>query len=340
MTKIFINRNIKDVDLSSLQDGDYLKYDSSSDKWITVDGLTEAEYKELSEWLDNVTLSGTGATYINTDSAVALVVENSGTYDNVLVVDTDNGRVGINKVPGYELDISGNVALPATNHNGRKGVIYKDGHRFIHDFSYGDNGTTTPTGNNIFVGKDSGNLSMGDTAAGSYQASNNVGVGSYALKNNTNGWYNMALGHASMYYNTTGNRCTGLGGASLYTNTTGTKLVGVGYNAGRYTSSSGSNQTSTDSVYLGADTKAKASGDVNEIVIGYGAVGEGSNTVVLGNTSITKTFLRGGTYLEEMTAPSTPPSNKAVIYLVDDGDGTQTLKIKFDDGTVVDIANN
>lgn len=44
--------------------------------------------------------------------------------------------------------------------------------------------------------------------------------------------------------------------------------------------------------------------------------------------------------MTEMSAPGTPPSNEAVIYLVDDGDGTQTLKVKFDDGTVVNIAAN
>lgn len=44
--------------------------------------------------------------------------------------------------------------------------------------------------------------------------------------------------------------------------------------------------------------------------------------------------------LNEMTAPGTPAANKGVLYLVDDGDGTQTLKFKFDDGTVVNLAAN
>jgi hypothetical protein len=38
---------------------------------------------------------------------------------------------------------------------------------------------------------------------------------------------------------------------------------------------------------------ALASGDNNEIVIGYGATGAGSNSAVLGNSSITKTILQG-----------------------------------------------
>jgi hypothetical protein len=53
------------------------------------------------------------------------------------------------------------------------------------------------------------------------------------------------------------------------------------------------NATSTNSLYLGANTKASFSGADNEIVIGYNAVGAGSNSVVLGNDSITKTILKG-----------------------------------------------
>jgi len=81
---------------------------------------------------------------------------------------------------------------------------------------------------------------------------------------------------------------------ALYSNTTGSQNTALGYNAGRYiTGGSASNATSTNSLYLGYDTRALASGDTNEIVIGYQATGVGSNSVVLGNDSITKTILKG-----------------------------------------------
>jgi hypothetical protein len=65
-------------------------------------------------------------------------------------------------------------------------------------------------------------------------------------------------------------------------------------NAGRYiTGGSTPNQTSNNSVYLGYNTMALADGDTNEIVIGASATGVGSNSVVLGNDSITKTILKG-----------------------------------------------
>jgi len=81
---------------------------------------------------------------------------------------------------------------------------------------------------------------------------------------------------------------------SLYLNTTGSNNTANGYQAGRYIADgSTANETSTTSVYLGADTKANADGDTNEIIIGHNSTGLGSNTAVLGNDSTTKTILKG-----------------------------------------------
>jgi len=63
--------------------------------------------------------------------------------------------------------------------------------------------------------------------------------------------------------------------------------------AGQYTSAGAGNATSSLSVYLGYDTRPLASGDTNEIVIGTSAIGNGSNTVTIGNSGITKTYLKG-----------------------------------------------
>jgi hypothetical protein len=76
--------------------------------------------------------------------------------------------------------------------------------------------------------------------------------------------------------------------------TTGSKNTASGFSAGRFIANGSSlNETSGTSVYLGSDTKALASGDTNEIVIGYDATGIGSNTVTLGNSSIVTTALKG-----------------------------------------------
>ena len=81
-------------------------------------------------------------------------------------------------------------------------------------------------------------------------------------------------------------------------NTTGYYNTFMGTIAGYYLADgSTSNQTSANSVFVGFDTKAAAVGGTNEIVIGYSAIGNGSNSVTLGNTSITKTILRGNVEL-------------------------------------------
>src|SRR3989338_9706464 len=169
---------------------------------------------------------------------------------------------------------------------------------------------------------------MGSTATQTYHASYNTAVGYNALSANTTGYYSTANGYQSLYNNTTGyqNTANGMyslranssGGnnvatcfQSLYSNTSGSQNVAVGvlsllnntmgysnsaigFSSGRYIADgSTANATSNTSIYLGAETKALADGDTNEIVIGYNATGVGSNSVVLGADTITKTILKG-----------------------------------------------
>jgi len=123
----------------------------------------------------------------------------------------------------------------------------------------------------------------------------NVGVGSSALSTNTTGSENLAFGEQSLSLNTTGNKNAASGRFSLFENTTGSSNVAWGYDAGRRISGGGANQTSNQSAFIGEDTRASAAGNTNEMVFGHTAIGQGSNTVTLGNSSITKTFLRGNT---------------------------------------------
>ena len=122
---------------------------------------------------------------------------------------------------------------------------------------------------------------------------NNIALGLNALRYNTTGVYNSAMGMNALLSNTTGYSNSAVGVNALYSNTTGSNNSAVGMNAGRYDSNGGANQTSNNSVYLGYDARALADGDTNEIVIGASAVGNGSNSVTLGNDSITKTILKG-----------------------------------------------
>jgi hypothetical protein len=121
----------------------------------------------------------------------------------------------------------------------------------------------------------------------------NTAVGTEAMYSNTSGNNNIAIGHSSLTSNTSGTYNTAIGYNALLSNTTGVNNSALGYGAGAHTKDSNSNQTSNNSVYVGYNTKASASGNTNEIVIGADAIGNGSNTVTLGNDSITKTVLKG-----------------------------------------------
>jgi hypothetical protein len=209
------------------------------------------------------------------------------------------------------LSLTQNLTVPSTVYGALYGIIYKGNSPFIHDFNYGNNGTVTTAGQNIFIGLNAGNFTMGSGANSSNQASGNVGIGNLALSAITIGYYNVAVGPSAAQGITTGANNLGLGYCALQGVTTGGNNVGVGYCAMRYVTTSGDNIaignnagrfisggsthniTGSQSIFIGSSTYPLADADANEVVIGYGAVGAGSNTVTLGNTSVVTTLLNG-----------------------------------------------
>ena len=121
----------------------------------------------------------------------------------------------------------------------------------------------------------------------------NVAVGRQALQNIDDANFNAVLGAYSMRSLSTGSNNTSVGSSSLSKNTTGDNNIAVGYNAGSLLSSNSPNFTPSNSIFIGSDTRAEGVGQTNQIVIGHGAIGLGSNTTVLGNATITKTRLYG-----------------------------------------------
>jgi hypothetical protein len=241
--------------------------------------------------------------------------------DETLFIDNATGNVSI-----YN-----NINLEDTTFAEQNGIIYKNGELFLHNFNYGDNGTVTTSGYNTFVGESSGNFTMGETATATTQGSSNSGYGFNSLKSLTLGSANFAGGSSCLVNLTTGLSCVAIGSQTLYTNETssdniaigkqtmysstaaarcvaigsasmldiqGDRSTAVGYQAGRYIDGLTSNINSINSVYLGYRTKASADGNSNETVIGYDAVGKGSNTVTLGNDSVNTTYLKGEVEVE------------------------------------------
>jgi len=123
--------------------------------------------------------------------------------------------------------------------------------------------------------------------------SRNSAFGAYTLINNISGNYNQAFGMDSLGSNL-GSNNVGFGTNSLQFNTTGNNNIAIGHFAGRSIAGSITSNTITNSsIYIGVSTKALADNQTNQIVIGHDATGLGSNSVVLGNDSITKTALKG-----------------------------------------------
>jgi len=123
----------------------------------------------------------------------------------------------------------------------------------------------------------------------------NSAIGVSALRSNTTGYYNSAIGVDALRLNTTGYNNSAIGLGALRSNTTGSYNSAIGLNAGRFIADGSTGRTTGNyGLYLGSGTKASADGTDNEIVIGYNAVGLGSNTAVYGNTSMTKHIFSNG----------------------------------------------
>jgi len=108
------------------------------------------------------------------------------------------------------------------------------------------------------------NVGIGDRSVSAASGTNNVGVGQLTLNQTSTGNNNTAVGGVSTNYNTTGsgNSCFGYSsGLSLITSSNNTC---IGYNAN-----------------VSADTWT------NSTAIGYGATVGASNTIQLGNSSVT-----------------------------------------------------
>jgi len=145
-------------------------------------------------------------------------------------------------------------------------------------------------GNNALYTSDEGNNNIAIGYNSNYKlidAANNIGIGNASLYSNESGSRNIGIGRNSLYVNEAESNVA-VGYESFYWNETGSNNVAYGMRAGNNTNSEGQNKNTNNSVFIGYNTKALSTADTNEIVIGYEAKGLGTNTAVIGNTSITK----------------------------------------------------
>ena len=141
----------------------------------------------------------------------------------------------------------------------------------------------TTGGNNNFFGFFTGR----QNTSGSF---NNF-IGYFAGSQNTTGGNNNFIGSSAGSSNTTGNSNNFIGNSAGFQNTTGSENVAIGVDAGRQIAAGSNNTIMNSSIYIGNGTRANANDQTNQIVIGHNAIGLGSNTAQLGNTSIAQVGL-------------------------------------------------
>jgi hypothetical protein len=164
---------------------------------------------------------------------------------------------------------------------------------------FGNNaGINNTTGfNNSFFGRNSGlnnNIASNNSFFGASSGQgnttgvNNSFFGSSAGANNSTGNDNSFYGLSAGQANTVGFQNSFFGRSSGMNILQGSNTVLIGFNSGRFLANGSSSLTSlSNSVLLGADARTNADSETNQIVIGHTAIGLGSNTTVIGNSSTT-----------------------------------------------------
>ena len=230
-------------------------------------------------------------------------------------------------INGVAFDGSSNVTIPATG-----SVPYTGATKAVdlgaYDLSV--NGMTVGRGNgNIATNTATGNQALasnttgfGNTASGNgalaYTTTGylNTASGNAALFQNTTGSYNMASGDAALYSNTTGSNNTASGHWALFSNATGTDNTASGSFA-LYQNTKGSNNTA-----IGNQADVSSGALTNATAIGAGARVLASNTIQLGNTSVTKVITSGTLTAGAVTYPRAHGAANQV--LTTSGTGTLT----------------
>tara|TARA_B100002052_G_scaffold57194_1_gene50304 strand:- start:252 stop:1256 length:1005 start_codon:yes stop_codon:yes gene_type:complete len=117
----------------------------------------------------------------------------------------------------------------------------------------------------------------------------NVAIGSYALHSGTGTYMtgdgNTAVGYQSGEDITSGYYNVSVGHTSLFNTTSGYFNTAVGMQAGDALLTGYSN------TYLGSKTEASSTSAINQTMIGFGADGQGDNTVTLGNSDVTAVYM-------------------------------------------------
>lgn len=193
-----------------------------------------------------------------------------------------------------------------------------------YNFAFGDQAmhVATSSSYNVAIGRNTlstqttlsvYNVAIGDQALKVLTTgSSNTALGAGTLFNNQTGSHNVAVGSNAISTITGTSYNVGVGDDSLLMALGGTGNVGVGYRAGY----NGGYLFGDYNIYVGYQAKPSGSGvsDTNSIVIGYNVASPGSNTIQLGNSSHTDTYLSGRIRIPQYTTAGAPAYVKGALY--------------------------
>lgn len=229
---------------------------------------------------------------------------------NTLVANTSgSGNTGVGSL-ALQSNLSGN-SLSAVGYRALRDNTTGSGNSAVGDSAMMENLTGT------------GNCALGDISlTNNHDGDNNTAVGYASMHENDTGSENAAFGGAAMY-NNLADQNTAIGYNAMYYNTSGIRLAAGGHSALLRTATSNDNTgfgfaalqealggsntglgsraglsltTGIESVFIGKDAGNSVSQLVsadNSIAIGTSTFTTASNQVVLGNSSIVETILRG-----------------------------------------------
>lgn len=270
-----------------------------------------------------------GETNEATDTTAALEV-----HGRISIVDPINR---FNTFIGFNSGANQNTIEPGVNNTAV-------GHEAQRELTTGSNNTALGRYAHALNETGSANIAIGPSAmAKSISSSQNVAIGLSSMTNNLVGDENVAVGNGVMQYLVESSFNTAVGTQALHRIlsehntalgyeagewfTTGKNNTIIGSNAGsRLNGQSGYNgdrniligefagteiNIGQSCIMIGSYTTSSNSvavDSINQIVIGNDAISKGDNTVVLGNTSIEETHLRGVVVLEGYTFANLPTS--------------------------------
>jgi len=272
-------------------------YLTQSNQWIFADNTTGGPTYTNTVCVAGATDACSGGSTVTLKEGTGNSTSATLQTDGVLNVTLADTPLGIGALPLAGGTMTGAVVFSGSG-SGSANAVGTDNSAFGYNALNVSISGTDNTGvgqgalNSLTSGSDNTSIGSGSLAKDT-SGGNNTAEGFNALNHTTTGAHNTALGAYALDFIATTSDNTAVGYYSLVYNTSYYN-VAIGSSAGEFISG-GSTQNTTGiySTLLGYATEPLANGDSNETVIGSQAIGNGSNTATIGNSSVTATYLGG-----------------------------------------------